>query len=124
VPNAAIGTDLIVGFPGETGDHFVEMTAFVEQLPLTSVHVFPYSNRPGTAASRLRNTVGGDAIRARSRTLRDIAQKKAMAFRQSQAGRRVIALALDDGWSAVTGNYLKVRLEEQRPRNTWVEVTL
>jgi threonylcarbamoyladenosine tRNA methylthiotransferase MtaB len=124
VPDAAIGTDLIVGFPGETGDHFAEMTAFVERLPLTSVHVFPYSNRPGTAASRLRNKVGGDAIRARSRTLRDIAQKKAMAFRQSQAGRRVIALALDDGWSAVTGNYLKVRLEEQRLRNTWVEVTL
>ena len=124
IPDAAIGTDLIVGFPGETDQHFEATRALVESLPLTYLHVFPYSDRPGTIASRLRNKVDGNAIRARARALRHIGEEKAAAFRRSQAGRRVTALAVDDGWSAVTANYLKVRLGEQKPRNTWVDVTL
>ena len=124
IPDAAIGTDLIVGFPGETDEHFEEARALIELLPLTYLHVFPYSDRPGTAASRMRNKVDGNAIRARARALRDVGEQKAAEFRRAQAGRTVTALAVDDGWSAVTGNYLKVRLPEQRPRNAWVEVTL
>jgi threonylcarbamoyladenosine tRNA methylthiotransferase MtaB len=124
VPGAAIGTDVIVGFPGETDDHFAEMVSLVERLPLTYLHVFPYSDRPGTAASRLRNNVDGNTIRMRGRAIRSIGERKAAAFRRSQSGRTVRALVVDDGWSAVTGNYLKVRLGEQKPRNTWVDVTL
>ena len=124
IPDAAIGTDLIVGFPGETDQHFEETRALIELLPLTYLHVFPYSDRPGTAASRMQNKVDGNAIRVRARALRDIGERKAAAFRGSQVGRTVTALVVDDGWSAVTGNYLKVRLSEQQPRNAWVQVTL
>ena len=124
IPDASIGTDLIVGFPGEQDSHFEEMVRVVDTLPVSHLHVFPYSDRPGTAATKLPDKVDGNAIRDRGRVLRDIGAAKARAFRAAQAGRRVRALTVDDGYSAVTGNYLKVRLEEQRPRNTWVDVTL
>jgi threonylcarbamoyladenosine tRNA methylthiotransferase MtaB len=86
------------------------------------VHVFPYSDRPGTEASRLPDKVDGNAIRDRGRVLRHLAARKADAFRRSQEGRTLRALTVDDGCSAVTGNYLKFRLDQQRPRNQWVTV--
>jgi len=124
IPHASIGTDLIVGFPGERETHFREMVRFVESLPLSYLHVFPYSDRPGTTASRLPDKVEGNTIRDRGRILRRIGATKAAMFRASQVGRDMRALTVDDGWSAVTGNYLKVRLDAVRPRNTWVCVTL
>jgi threonylcarbamoyladenosine tRNA methylthiotransferase MtaB len=124
MPQASIGTDLIVGFPGETNGHFNETVRVIESLPLSYLHVFPYSDRPGTVASRLPQKVDGAVIRDRGRTLRGIGAAKARTFRASQSGRQVKALVVDDGWSAVTENYLKVRLEEQRTRNTWTCVTL
>jgi threonylcarbamoyladenosine tRNA methylthiotransferase MtaB len=124
IQHASIGTDLIVGFPGETDAHFDEMVRFVEALPLSYLHVFPYSDRPGTAATRLPRKVDGDTIRTRGRVLRAIGTAKAAAFRATQSGRTVRALTVDDGRSAVTENYLKVQLQEQRPRNTWITVTL
>jgi threonylcarbamoyladenosine tRNA methylthiotransferase MtaB len=123
IAHASIGTDLIVGFPGERDTHFDEMMRLVDALPLSYLHVFPYSDRPGTAASRLPGKVNGNAIRDRSRLLREIGARKASAFRASQAGRELKALTVDDGWAAVTGNYLKVRLDKQHPRNTWIRVT-
>ena len=124
MPHASIGTDLIVGFPGEHDHHFDETVSVVEALPLSYLHVFPYSDRPGTVASRLPHKVDGRVIRERARRLRDIGSAKARAFRAAQAGREVRSLVVDDGWSAVTENYLKVRLHEQRMRNTWTRVTL
>jgi len=124
IADASIGTDLIVGFPGERDTHFDEMVRVIESLPLSYLHVFPYSDRPGTAASSLPNKVDGNEIRARGRMLRQIGEAKARMFRASQAGREVRALTVDDGYSAVTGNYLKVRLDAPRPRNTWIQVTL
>jgi threonylcarbamoyladenosine tRNA methylthiotransferase MtaB len=100
------------------------MVRFVEALPLSYLHVFPYSDRPGTAATRLPRKVDGDTIRTRGRVLRAIGTAKAAAFRATQSGRTVRALTVDDGRSAVTENYLKVQLQEQRPRNTWITVTL
>jgi len=124
IADASIGTDLIVGFPGERDQHFDEMVRVIESLSLSYLHVFPYSDRPGTAASSLPNKVDGNEIRARGRMLRQIGEAKARMFRASQAGREVRALTVDDGYSAVTGNYLKVRLGAPRPRNTWIRVTL
>jgi len=123
MPHASIGTDLIVGFPGESDDHFEDTMALVESLPLSYLHVFPYSDRPGTEASRLAAKVDGNVIRERGRRLRYVGAEKAGFFRESQRGRQLKALVVDDGWSAVTGNYLKVRLDEQRARNTWTSVT-
>jgi threonylcarbamoyladenosine tRNA methylthiotransferase MtaB len=122
LPDAAIGSDIIVGFPGETSGHFGEMQRVLEDLPLTHLHVFPYSDRPGTEASSRQPKVDGREIRARAREIRAIGECMARRFRQSQVGRMVRGLTVDDGQSVVTGNYLKLRLDERGVRNEWVRV--
>jgi threonylcarbamoyladenosine tRNA methylthiotransferase MtaB len=124
LPHAAIGSDLIVGFPGETAAQFEETRALVRRLPLTYLHVFPYSDRPGTDASAMRGKVDGIAVRERGLALREIGHDMARRFRQANVGTTDRALTVDDGWSAVTPNYLKVRLDRQQPRNVWVQVRI
>lgn len=124
IPHASIGSDVIVGFPGETSAQFDEMRRLLRDAPLSHLHVFPYSDRPGTEASAMPVKVDGAAIRDRGREVRAIGQEMIRRFRQSQAGTRRRALTLDDGRSAVTDNYIKVPLDEQHPRNQWVEVPL
>jgi threonylcarbamoyladenosine tRNA methylthiotransferase MtaB len=122
MPNAAIGTDLIVGFPGETDDDFDATVRVIESLPIAYAHVFPYSDRPGTAAAALRSKTDGNVIRERARALREIAARKSELFRRNQVGLVMKALTVDDGTSVVTGNYLKVRIRNPQPRNCWVRV--
>jgi threonylcarbamoyladenosine tRNA methylthiotransferase MtaB len=124
MPHASIGTDLIVGFPGETEVQFESTRSLVSDLPLSHVHVFPYSDRPGTEASKLRDKVDGVAIRRRGAVLRDVGARLTREFRARQIGTSRRALTLDDGWSAVTDNYVKVKLPAQHARNEWVVVTL
>jgi len=124
MPHASIGTDLIVGFPGETEVQFESTRSLVSDLPLSHVHVFPYSDRPGTEASKLRDKVDGVAIRRRGAVLREVGGRLAREFRARQIGTSRRALTLDDGWSAVTDNYVKVKLPAQHARNEWVVVTL
>ena len=124
MPHAAIGSDVIVGFPGEREAHFDDMRRVLEHLPLTHLHVFPYSDRPGTAAVALAGKIDGVTVRARGREVRAIGTRMAQRFRESQRGTTRRALVVDDGWSAVTDNYLKVRLTERHPRNEWIEVTV
>jgi threonylcarbamoyladenosine tRNA methylthiotransferase MtaB len=122
LPDAAIGSDIIVGFPGENDSHFEDMRRVLEELPLTHLHVFPYSDRPGTDASRLFPKVDGRAVRERGRVVREIGERMARRFKASQAGRTLRALTVDDGRSVVTGNYLKLRLDARKTRNEWVDV--
>ena len=122
IPHASIGSDILVGFPGETSAHVAAMRALLERLPLSYLHVFPYSDRPGTAASGLRPKVGGVDIRQRASEMRAIGEKMAARFRQSQTGSVVRALTVDDGRSVVTGNYLKLPLAVPRGRNEWISV--
>ena len=124
MPHASIGSDVIVGFPGETGADFEQLCDLLRSLPLSHLHVFPYSDRPGTEASEMPSKVEGVAIRERGREIRTIGQELTRRFRESQRGTTRRALTLDDGSSAVTDNFLKVRLQEQRARNEWVHVTL
>ena len=124
MPQAAIGSDLIVGFPGETDALFEEGLTLLRRLPLSHVHVFPYSDRPGTDASRRHPKVDGLAVRERSRILRQLGAEMNRRFRIAQAGTTRRALVVDDGRSAVTDNYLKVPLAQRAERNTWVDVTL
>jgi threonylcarbamoyladenosine tRNA methylthiotransferase MtaB len=124
IPHAAIGSDIIVGFPGETAEQFRELCDLLERLPLSHLHVFPYSDRPGTDAAAMQPKVDGTTIRERGTTVRAIGARLSHEFRRSQAGSTRRALTVDDGWSAVTDNYFKVRLSEQHPRNQWVEVRL
>jgi len=124
IPDASVGSDIIVGFPGESAEHFAEMRAVVAALPLTHLHVFPYSDRPGTDATAMRSKVDGCDIRERARDIRAIGTQMATAFRKAQAGHTRRALVVDDGWSAVTDNYLKVRLGERHSRNEWIEAVI
>jgi threonylcarbamoyladenosine tRNA methylthiotransferase MtaB len=122
IPNAAIGSDVIVGFPGETDRDFEQLALYLESSPLTHVHVFPYSDRPGTVAAALDGKVPGAVIRERARRVRDISAALAHRFRAGQVGTAHRALTLEDGSSAVTGNYLKLRIPPGRVRNEWVNV--
>ena len=124
IPHASIGSDVIVGFPGETDTQFEESVALLRDLPLSHLHVFPYSDRPGTEAAAIHPKVEGTLIRERARRVREIGAQMTARFRAAQSGSRRRALVVDDGWSAVTDNYVKVRLEQQAERNTWVNVTL
>lgn len=122
LPNASIGSDIIVGFPGETAAYFTEMRMVLEDLQLTHLHVFPYSDRPGTEASRIYPKVDGLEVRARGRDVRAIGDRMMRRFKASQVGRTLRALTVDDGQSVVTENYLKLRLDEPRPRNERIDV--
>jgi threonylcarbamoyladenosine tRNA methylthiotransferase MtaB len=122
IPCAAIGTDVIVGFPGETDDDVDALAGYLERSPLTHVHVFPYSDRPGTVASTFGGRPPGAAIRERARRVREIGQRLAQRFRDAQIGTTHRALTLEDGSLVVTGNYLKLRIPPGCPRNAWVDV--
>jgi threonylcarbamoyladenosine tRNA methylthiotransferase MtaB len=120
VPGAAIGSDVIVGFPSETDADFDILARWLESSPLTHIHVFPYSDRPGTPASAMPGKVAGATVRERAQRVREIGQRLAARFRASQIGTAQRALTLEDGSLAVTGNYLKLRIPPGRARNEWV----
>jgi threonylcarbamoyladenosine tRNA methylthiotransferase MtaB len=124
VPHAAIGTDVIVGFPGETDEDFEVLAAYLEQSPLTHVHVFPYSDRPGTEASRLPGKVHGAVVKARGERVRRISRTLQERFRASLRGTRRPALTIEDGSVAVTDNYIRVDVPAGHARNEWIEVSL
>jgi threonylcarbamoyladenosine tRNA methylthiotransferase MtaB len=124
MPHASIGSDVIVGFPGETDDDFEQLASYLERSPLTHVHVFPYSDRPGTPASKMDGKVHGAVVRERARRIRDIAASLAQRFHDAQIGTTHRALTLEDGSRVVTGNYLKVSIPPGHARNEWVRVRI
>jgi threonylcarbamoyladenosine tRNA methylthiotransferase MtaB len=85
-PVFAFGADIIVGFPGETDEDHERTVELVERLPFTYLHVFPFSMRPGTAASRLPETVPPSVATDRARQLRELGASKAAEYRASRAG--------------------------------------
>jgi threonylcarbamoyladenosine tRNA methylthiotransferase MtaB len=122
IPHASIGSDVIVGFPGESDEDFEQLSRYLASSPLTHVHVFPYSDRPGTDASVRRDKVHGSIVRERARTIREIGQRLTSAFRESQVGTVHRGLTIEDGSLVVTGNYLKVRIPPGHARNEWLDV--
>jgi threonylcarbamoyladenosine tRNA methylthiotransferase MtaB len=124
LPDAAIGSDVIVGFPGETAEDHRTLTEYLASSSITHLHVFPYSDRPGTEASRFRGRVADSVVRARCEELRRLARGLHRRFAQGQAGRVRRALTIDDGSSAVTDNYLKIRIPAGRGRNERVRVRI
>jgi threonylcarbamoyladenosine tRNA methylthiotransferase MtaB len=130
LPHAAIGADVIAGFPGETEEEHAETLSFIEKCPFTYLHVFSYSPRPGTKASTLPGRLPGEVIQRRARALRALGDQKAAAFRDSQIGRtlRVLTLHRDrkDNPShtpALSENYLSVLIPEALPHNQWLTVS-
>ena len=124
MPHASIGSDIIVGFPGETDDDFAQLVTYLESSPLTHVHVFPYSDRPGTAASALGGRAEGTVVRERARRVREIGHTLAGRFRAAQSGTIRRGLTIEDGSLAVTDNYLKIRIPPGHARNEWVQVSV
>ncbi|HUM04456.1 MAG TPA: tRNA (N(6)-L-threonylcarbamoyladenosine(37)-C(2))-methylthiotransferase MtaB [Terriglobales bacterium] len=126
MPNAAIGADVMVGFPGETEAEFAETRRMIEDLPFTYLHVFTYSSRPGTPAAAQRDQVPVRAARQRNRILREIAAQKKAAFQQAQIGKIVQAITLRSGdgefTEALTDNYLKLKISGPQVANRWVPV--
>ena len=124
LPHASIGTDMIVGFPGETDDDFRANLDYLPTSPLSHVHVFPYSDRPGTGATAMSGKVPGAVIRERGARLRAIGADLSRRFRESQVGTVRPGLTLEDGTLVVTDNYLKVRIPAGLKRNRRVAVRL
>ena len=130
LPHAAIGADVIAGFPGETEVEHTASLTFIESLPFTYLHVFSFSKRPGTKAAALLKEVPGAVIKRRARELRALGEAKAAAFRRSQIGCifRVLTLRPGEGGSgaapALTSNYLKVRGRGDWPANQWLDMRI
>jgi threonylcarbamoyladenosine tRNA methylthiotransferase MtaB len=122
IPHASIGSDVIVGFPGESESDFEQLVAYLERSPLTHVHVFPYSDRPGTVAAGMNGKLPGDTVRNRGRIVRDVSARLASRFREAQVGSVRPGLTIEDGTLVVTDNYLKVRVPSGLPRNRAVKV--
>lgn len=129
LPHAAIGADVIAGFPSETEDDHAATLAFIEALPFTYLHVFSYSKRPGTKAAALPNHIPGAVIKRRARELRALGEHKAAAFRQSQIGRALRVLTLHPSEAraskrtrALSTNYLRLLVDGVFPANQWLDV--
>ena len=128
LPDAAIGADVMVGFPGETEYEFEETRRLIEDLPFTYLHVFTYSARPGTPAAEMTNQVPVHVARERNRVLRELAAEKKLHFMRSFVGKTVEALTLSNGGrdeaeeftETLTDNYLKLRLRGRHESNRWM----
>jgi len=131
LPHAAIGADVIAGFPGETqADHDATL-AFIQRLPFTYLHAFSFSKRPGTRAANLSGQVPEPAIKERAGQLRKLGESKAAAFRRSQLGQtlRILTLHPDprgpaDSIPALSTNYLRLRVKGQFAFNLWLDVVV
>jgi threonylcarbamoyladenosine tRNA methylthiotransferase MtaB len=134
LPHAAIGADVITGFPGESEDDHTATMAFIERLPFTYLHVFSFSKRPGTKAAALSSELPGATIKRRARELRALSESKSAAFRQSQIGHTLRVLTLrrenpgealqTDTTPALSSNYLKVRVNGNHPANNRLDVLI
>jgi len=130
--DAAIGADVIAGFPGETEEDHRATCDFIEQLPLTYLHVFSFSPRPGTPAAELREPVAEAIIARRASDLRALGERKKAVFRTSQAERTLRVLTLNRSgedasgpWTrALSGNYLDVRVAGRWPSNRFLNVQI
>lgn len=111
--DAAIGADVMTGFPGETDEEFEQTRQFIADLPFTYLHLFTYSERPGTPAAE-QVQVPLAVRKERNRILRELGAAKNLEFRQGFVGRSLRAVALNDSDDALTENYLKVKLTTQR----------
>jgi threonylcarbamoyladenosine tRNA methylthiotransferase MtaB len=124
MPDAAIGADVMVGFPGETDAEFEESRCFIEEMPFTYLHVFTYSERPGTPAAESNEQVPMKVRKQRNRVLRELAAAKNRTFREAMVGRMLSAVTLDESGVALTGNYLKVQMAMARPANQMVDLLI
>jgi threonylcarbamoyladenosine tRNA methylthiotransferase MtaB len=129
-PGAALGADVLAGFPGETAAEEAETLAFVEGLPLAYLHVFPFSARPGTEAAGLPGALAPDEVRRRAARLRELGARKRVAYRRGWIGRPLPGLSLraaaePPATAVMAENYIEIEVPGIRlPENTPVTVVI
>jgi threonylcarbamoyladenosine tRNA methylthiotransferase MtaB len=124
IPDVAITTDVMTGFPGETETEFSETLDFVREMGFAGGHVFTYSARPGTPAARMKNQVPHDIRKHRNHILHDVFLESGKAYRDQFIGRKLpvlweaISTRVEQGWSieGLTGNYIRVTALAPEPR--------
>jgi threonylcarbamoyladenosine tRNA methylthiotransferase MtaB len=124
MPEAAVGTDVMTGFPGETEAEFKETVTFIDEHPFTYLHVFTYSERPGTAAAERGDQVPMQVRRERTRILRELSERKNLEFRRRMLGKTLSAVTLDQGGTALSTNFLRIQMAQAREPNLIVEVPI
>ncbi|HZS54262.1 MAG TPA: tRNA (N(6)-L-threonylcarbamoyladenosine(37)-C(2))-methylthiotransferase MtaB [Bryobacteraceae bacterium] len=124
MPTAAIGADVMTGFPGETEAEFAETLRFVEEHPFTYLHVFTYSERPGTDAVQLGDPVPMEVRRERTRILRGFSDRKNREFRRQTIGQTLRAVTLEQRGMALTSNFLKVEMAAIREPNQMLDLEI
>lgn len=130
IPNAFIGVDVICGFPGETAQMFDETKAFLEKLPVSALHVFPYSARPGTPAASLENQVHPSEKERRTHELLALSDEKKLAFYLRFAGQKhkvlVEKISADGMAEGFTENYIPVIFPASKniKKNTIIDVVI
>jgi threonylcarbamoyladenosine tRNA methylthiotransferase MtaB len=121
IEDAAIGADVMVGFPGESDEEFSETFRLIESSPLTYLHVFPYSSRPGTPAADMPAPVPSHVAQFRAKALRRLIADRNEAFRSGMIGRDLEVLVLNSG-DAISSNFIRIYPEADMARNTWISV--
>lgn len=130
LPDAFIGADLIAGFPGETDAEFEETVKLLEELPISDLHIFPYSSRPGTRAAGMTGQLHSHLVKERAAALRGIAELKKMEFLRQQTGHKlnVLVQGFDANTNLCNGlsrNYISVSFAgEESFINRELEVTV
>jgi len=128
IPDVAITTDIIAGFPGETEDEFAETLDFVNEMDFAGGHVFTYSPRPGTGAARMKGQVKPELRKKRNHILQEMIEESAKSYREKFVGKKMDVLWESTsemgewGWKVegLTGNYLRVNAFAPSPR--WNEI--
>jgi threonylcarbamoyladenosine tRNA methylthiotransferase MtaB len=128
MPTAAIGADVMAGFPGETDAEFEATRRLIEDLPFTYLHVFTYSARPGTPAASMPDQIPVHVARSRNKILRDLAAEKKLAFMQSFLGKKLETITLNvvqnhadaEYTESLTDNYQKLYLKGRHQPNRWI----
>jgi len=127
-PGSAFGADIIIGYPGETEEQFLETFNFLRQSPITHFHVFPYSKRKGTTATKLENHIQSPIKKERVKTLMMLGEAKLDEYSQNQVGTHTEVLfeSLVDGyWEGYSSNYLKIRVKSNEDlRNQILPVSI
>lgn len=118
LPDAAIGADVLVGFPGETEKQFENTVKLIAELPMSYLHVFPFSPRPGTPAARYANQIPGREAKRRAQLLQELGRRKKRDFRNTFIGKRLDVLiqtrAESDPWEGLSGNYINVAVHSEQ----------
>jgi threonylcarbamoyladenosine tRNA methylthiotransferase MtaB len=123
VPDVALGADVMVGFPGEGDDAFRNTLRLVEETPLTHLHVFSYSPRPGTPAAAMQGQVPEPVKKERSSTLRELGRRKLFGFRRSFL-HKTLSVVIEEKRNATNGcltglsdNYIRIAVNDAGPED-------